>query len=72
MPGVDPLYEGDYVMDIDADSLSVGENMIRIYHVGSNAATNKYEFYKTYDSNYVIYKITVDEEGISGVSKVEE
>ena len=72
VPGVDPLYEGDYVMDIDVDELSVGDNMIRIYHVGSAAATNKYEFYKTYDSDYVFYKITVDEEGISGVSKVEE
>ena len=72
VPGVDPLFEGDYVMGVDLDELSVGDNMIRIYHVGSTAATNKYEFYKTYDSDYVFYKITVDEEGISGVSKVEE
>ena len=72
VPAVDPLYEGDYAMTVDADRLSVGDNMVRIYHVGSTEATNKHEFYKTYDSDYVIYKITVDEEGISGVSKVEE
>ena len=72
MIGYGTYYHGDYVVQIFRNELSNGDNILKIYHLGSVGCTNSYDLIKTENSDYVTYKVTVNEESIVGVSKVED